>query len=750
MTDDDESKDTPSFTPFSDLENPIVETSSEEEEEYGEPCASTLNLVAERLGDRLSDEFELPGIKRILSPRCPRPSSPTSRTSGDVIKKHPRASSSSSYEFEANDWFPQPWQTSVDLTNFPPLFFPYSTQVTSKSPSSSNHSHTLPLETSLIHPLIVTNEKTSSHNSTEAINGHPTEEDCSALNCSPCQAATDRGMPATLHSSMFPSYERVEEAINVDQFRDSDPSSYEATQSGSSPSTACALPSDKNSYSAGSSRGNSHRRRSVTAEMWIQGGVIGVSAESIVDGGEYQRGQSSNGADWSSGYGSGGAGGGAGSQRGRGHSSGGYSGSGYGAGSGGDDGDGGRRNNRFFPGSSFSASPDNSEEEEEDNDESDGYGQPSGLPPTAEPDDDDVPLARSIPTALKAQQSIRLKDREDRDKRRKEREIRAAARQQQAVIRSSSTQQASLPASRSTRRPATAPIQSIPPPYGVDDLTQRLENVQPINRSNLRSADGPKSVSPPQDLAPSRSLRPMRSFHKPEPRMTREDWNAPPLPLPTTADPKVTRSNTRARARSTTSREESVTSQSRAPQQTVAVDATQKLERKRTTKPVEGTKSARTSSDKRPTALPAPAELARQLNAKIVSQQRIFIGDRQRFVVVEVNPATSAGDVTRMVEAQGALKEWRGSGGWMLFEIAQDFGMGMFSFAICDQTRYQGFGLERPIRSFELLSDVEASWNKAKTVNVFLMKLTTLAPILSRSVSLDYTSSFPWINKLLN
>lgn len=48
------------------------------------------------------------------------------------------------------------------------------------------------------------------------------------------------------------------------------------------------------------------------------------------------------------------------------------------------------------------------------------------------------------------------------------------------------------------------------------------------------------------------------------------------------------------------------------------------------------------------------------------------------------------------------------------------------------------------------MSDVEASWNKAKTVNVFLMKLTTLAPILSRSVSLDYTSSFPWINKLLN
>ncbi|KAE9394891.1 hypothetical protein BT96DRAFT_827087 [Gymnopus androsaceus JB14] len=221
--------------------------------------------------------------------------------------------------------------------------------------------------------------------------------------------------------------------------------------------------------------------------------------------------------------------------------------------------------------------------------------------------------------------------------------------------------------------------------------------------------------------------------------MTREDWNAPPLPLATDLkaaqsitrdrarsattgdDPGVaSQSKTRARARSAASREDPATApQIRAPHPSTPADTpTQKLERKRTTKAVEGTKSARTSNEhKRAPVLPAPADvIARQNNAKVaVSQQRIFIGDRQRFVVVEVSPATSAGDVLRMVEAQGALKEWRGSGGWMLFEIAQDFGM------------------ERPVRSFELLSDIEASWNKAKTVNVFLIKLTTLAPILSRS-----------------
>lgn len=43
--------------------------------------------------------------------------------------------------------------------------------------------------------------------------------------------------------------------------------------------------------------------------------------------------------------------------------------------------------------------------------------------------------------------------------------------------------------------------------------------------------------------------------------------------------------------------------------------------------------------------------------------------------------------------------------------------------------------VERPIRSFELLTDVTASWNSEKTVNVFLAKETDLQPRLSRAVS---------------
>ncbi|KAI9058118.1 hypothetical protein FKP32DRAFT_1680575 [Trametes sanguinea] len=66
-----------------------------------------------------------------------------------------------------------------------------------------------------------------------------------------------------------------------------------------------------------------------------------------------------------------------------------------------------------------------------------------------------------------------------------------------------------------------------------------------------------------------------------------------------------------------------------------------------------------------------------------------------------------------MVEAQGALEQGAGSGGWMLWEISQDFGM------------------ERPIRSFEMLSDVCGAWNTDKTVNLLVIKKTLLAPLLS-------------------
>jgi hypothetical protein len=95
-----------------------------------------------------------------------------------------------------------------------------------------------------------------------------------------------------------------------------------------------------------------------------------------------------------------------------------------------------------------------------------------------------------------------------------------------------------------------------------------------------------------------------------------------------------------------------------------------------------------------------------------VTQQRVFIGDMQRFNTVEITPNTNAGDVIALIASQGSLDN---TAAWMLFELANDFGM------------------ERPIRSYELLSDVTASWNKDKLLNAFVVKRTYLAPFLSRS-----------------
>ena len=61
-----------------------------------------------------------------------------------------------------------------------------------------------------------------------------------------------------------------------------------------------------------------------------------------------------------------------------------------------------------------------------------------------------------------------------------------------------------------------------------------------------------------------------------------------------------------------------------------------------------------------------------------VFQQRFFIGDMQTYHLVEITPTTNAGEVIKMIEEQGALEGWVGSGGWMVWEIAQDFGMGEF------------------------------------------------------------------------
>ena len=84
--------------------------------------------------------------------------------------------------------------------------------------------------------------------------------------------------------------------------------------------------------------------------------------------------------------------------------------------------------------------------------------------------------------------------------------------------------------------------------------------------------------------------------------------------------------------------------------------------------------------------------------------------------MVEVGPETNAKDVLDILEQQGDLREEaRRSTGWMLFEVCQDYGM------------------ERPIRNYELITDISGSWNKEKTANVFMVKKSSLSYTLAVS-----------------
>lgn len=117
-------------------------------------------------------------------------------------------------------------------------------------------------------------------------------------------------------------------------------------------------------------------------------------------------------------------------------------------------------------------------------------------------------------------------------------------------------------------------------------------------------------------------------------------------------------------------------------------------------------------------------------------QQRIFIGDLQRYTVVEIGARTNARNVLKMVEENGGMTaEELSDGQWMLFEMANDFGMGELVSEHPD-----GWLLtmitERPIREFELVIEIYNSWNADMRMNYFMLKRTPLTSFLAAEVRL--------------
>ncbi|OCB88911.1 hypothetical protein A7U60_g3866 [Sanghuangporus baumii] len=266
------------------------------------------------------------------------------------------------------------------------------------------------------------------------------------------------------------------------------------------------------------------------------------------------------------------------------------------------------------------------------------------------------------------------------------------------------------------QRTSAAPsVQAQPPAYvKTESPIERASAAHPMSRRRpVSPSGGPQHAQqPPADgPVPTRTLRPMRSFHG----VPRE-----PAPAVASTVPPVPASSARRRS----------PSKARLAQDTDATSSG--LMRNRSIK------SARTSTDKNNRSeeevhvLPArhgyshghvmpPAQGALQgpsppapITRHNIVQTRIYINDMQHFNVVGAGLDTSAKDVLDMLRQQGDLRgEERRSSSWVLYEVCHDYGM------------------ERPVRSFELVTDISGSWNKEKTMNCFMVKPSPFAQSLA-------------------
>jgi len=346
--------------------------------------------------------------------------------------------------------------------------------------------------------------------------------------------------------------------------------------------------------------------------------------------------------------------------------------------------------------------------------------------------DDDIPLAQRIPGALTAQQSIRKQVNQEREARRAAREKKR--RERQVTLRPagaglggvestavSSSQDLhiaaasanvnvgnALTATGSVRqrsgsvhhRQKTVPL-AVHGDFGQafkpEDLARKLQNVKMIGESptvsNMRFQQQQaqinklnRSVSSPSrpsvdypipattSISPAPRLISKRSFHTPEvehqsravspqdnipPRkrsnsVSRGDWerttrrghedSVPPLPNTTL--------HVRTNLDDHRDRERRVLVKPHGDSKVVSPYDVERLQRNTHDTPIGGVEGVGTS------------------------RHRVFIHNLQHSQIVDIRMDTSAGDLITSLEMEGVLNGWAGLGGWVVWEIAQDFGMG--------------------------------------------------------------------------
>ena len=333
-------------------------------------------------------------------------------------------------------------------------------------------------------------------------------------------------------------------------------------------------------------------------------------------------------------------------------------------------------------------------------------------------DSDDMPLARRLPGALTAQKSLRRQVREDRDT---QRQVRARARAKSAprspipppTKSADGGGSGNLSADELTKKLLRVQVQSSPSPLPLPSPLNReptalvgspghyeqhshtsastynkyaftasaprshWPEAYPINRKGSESSDRhyphaspvvrPTNTSQPNtagDVLAFPQFPPSpHPQHQPPYNLQRAMTSATSQPRPRSGRPSHEMPEPRQRT------ETLVPKSVRQRANTLSSPASSRP-----------TTSSTSASSAVIPPLPVPTLPGRGFahagDGGSTMQQRVFVGDMQRVSTVEIGPATKARDVIAMVDEMGELPREAKAGGWMLFELNNDFGMG--------------------------------------------------------------------------
>ena len=356
-----------------------------------------------------------------------------------------------------------------------------------------------------------------------------------------------------------------------------------------------------------------------------------------------------------------------------------------------------------------------------------------------ESEEDDKPLAQAHPDALKAQKSLRQKERE-RASRSKGSKVRQTASPKKIARKSAQSGEPaqSQPVSRSAsaREPASHQHKPLPRkkntaptpvrnPFGFapDELSQKLKGVDlaksrtdSIKQEQRRpesSGSRPHALLLPQ--TDEQVKRRNRSNGRPE--------LAPPL-APFVQDSVLTmsegsddddiplRANTSVQSGRSMKRSAADLPGLRTADVTRTPSARQ---------PVSGL-----ASPTAPSAIIAPAELALAKKAAYHCKQRIYINDPQHHSSFDIDERTTPAHILTQLRTKNAISD---NPAYVVVEM------------------WRTLGVERTLREYEYLQDCIESWGNDSNASLFLVKKSNMAPYLTQAVASNSPSDAPgsWV-----